>query len=45
MMKTPTDVTFTLSAIGDIMCHNTQYNDAYNSDTNTYDFSYVFDRY
>ena len=39
----PTDVTFTLSAIGDIMCHNTQYNDAYNSDTNTYDFSYVFD--
>ena len=39
----PTDVTFTLSAIGDIMCHNTQYNDAYNEDTNTYDFSYVFD--
>ncbi len=39
----PTDVTFTLSAIGDIMCHNTQYNDAYNSDTDSYDFSYVFD--
>lgn len=39
----PTDVTFTLSAIGDIMCHNTQYNDAYNEDTDTYDFSYVFD--
>ena len=39
----PVDVTFTLSAIGDIMCHNTQYNDAYNSETGTYDFSYVFD--
>ena len=39
----PTDVTFTLTAIGDIMCHNTQYNDAYNKDTDTYDFSYVFD--
>ena len=39
----PTDITFTLSAIGDIMCHNTQYNDAYNSQTDTYDFSYVFD--
>lgn len=38
-----TDVTFTLSAIGDIMCHNTQYIDAYNSKTNTYDFSYVFE--
>ena len=41
--ETPTDVTFTLSAIGDIMCHNTQYNDAYNEDTNSYDFSYVFE--
>ena len=39
----PTDVTFTLSAIGDIMCHNTQYIDAYNEDSDTYDFSYVFD--
>ncbi len=37
------DVTFTLTAIGDVMCHNTQYNDAYNSETDTYDFSYVFD--
>ena len=25
------------------MCHNTQYMDAYDSDTGTYDFSYVFD--
>lgn len=38
-----TDATFTLCAIGDVMCHNTQYWDAYNKDTNTYDFSYVFD--
>ncbi len=39
----PIDVTFTLSAIGDIMCHNTQYIDAYNQDTDNYDFSYVFE--
>lgn len=38
-----TDTTFTLSAIGDVMCHNTQYKDAYDSSTDTYDFSYVFD--
>ena len=38
-----TDVTFTLGAIGDVLCHNTQYWDAYNSETGEYDFSYVFD--
>ena len=38
-----TDITFTMSAIGDIMCHNTQYFDAYNKENNTYDFSYVFE--
>lgn len=32
-----------ISVIGDIMCHNTQYMDAYDSSTQTYDFSYVFD--
>ena len=37
------DISFTLAAIGDIMCHNTQYIDAYNEDTDTYDFSYVFE--
>ena len=37
------DISFTLAAIGDIMCHNTQYIDAYNKDTDTYDFSYVFE--
>lgn len=36
------DQHFTMSVIGDIMCHNTQYKDAYTS-TGTYDFSYVFD--
>ena len=30
------DVTFTLTAIGDIMCHNTQYWDAYQKETDTY---------
>lgn len=36
------DISFNMSVIGDIMCHNTQYTDAYNSNTDTYDFSYVF---
>ena len=40
-VKGPT--TFTLAALGDVMCHNTQYFDAYNSSTGEYDFSYVFD--
>lgn len=31
-----------MSVIGDIMCHNSQYQDAYISSTGTYDFSYVF---
>ena len=35
-------ITFTLTAIGDVMCHNTQYWDAYQKETNIYDFSYVF---
>lgn len=36
-------ITFSLAAIGDVMCHNTQYMDAYVSSTDSYDFSYVFD--
>ena len=36
------DITFTMTAIGDVMCHNTQYWDAYQKETDTYDFSYVF---
>ena len=35
------DKSLTMSVIGDIMCHNTQYKDAYTS-TGSYDFSYVF---
>lgn len=41
--NTNEDTTFHLTAIGDIMCHNTQYMDAYNADTGKYDFSYVFE--
>lgn len=37
------DQHFSMSVIGDIMCHNTQYKDAYVSSTGTYDFSYVFE--
>lgn len=37
------DININMTAIGDIMCHNTQYNDAYNSNTGQYDFSYVFE--
>lgn len=37
------DQHITMSVIGDIMCHNSQYKDAYNASTKTYDFSYVFE--
>ncbi len=36
-------INFTLTAIGDTLCHNTQYWDAYNSETKEYDFSYVYE--
>ena len=36
-------INFTMTAIGDTLCHNTQYWDAYNSITKQYDFSYVYD--
>ena len=38
----PKDITIKMTAVGDIMCHNSQYIDAYNSKTDEYDFSYVF---
>lgn len=38
----PKNTTITMSVVGDIMCHDTQYKDAYNSTTKEYDFSYVF---
>lgn len=37
------DTTINMSIIGDIMCHNTQYMDAYSESTKSYDFSYVFE--
>ena len=37
------DTTINMAFTGDIMCHNTIYKDAYNSSTNEYDFSYIFD--
>lgn len=35
------DINIKMTVIGDIMCHNSQYKDAYNG--STYDFSYMFD--
>jgi len=37
------DTYLSMSVIGDIMCHNSQYKDAYVASTGTYDFSYVFE--
>lgn len=39
----PTDTTINMAFTGDIMCHNTIYNDAFDSATETYDFSYIFE--
>ncbi len=36
-------ITFKLTSLGDTLCHNTQYWDAYNSTTKEYDFSYVYE--
>ena len=40
-IETLPDITMSMAVIGDIMCHNTQYKDAYSN--GKYDFSYVFD--
>lgn len=40
ILQTPEDKSFSMSVIGDIMCHNTQFKDAYSN--GIYDFSYVF---
>ena len=37
------DINFSMAITGDIMCHNTMYQDAYDSSTKSYDFSYYFD--
>lgn len=36
-------ITFTMTDLGDSLCHNTQYWDAYNKETDEYDFSYVYE--
>ena len=38
----PEDINITMSVIGDIMCHDSQYKDAYVRASDSYDFSYVF---
>lgn len=38
----PKDVTINMAVIGDIMCHSTNFADAYDKEKDTYDFSYVF---
>lgn len=41
--KENSPITFTMTALGDSLCHNTQYWDAYNKETGEYDFSYVYE--
>ena len=38
----PEDITIDFVAIGDVMCHNTNYQTAYNSTTKSYDFTPAF---
>lgn len=40
---TPKSTTINMALTGDIMCHNTIYNDALDKSTNNYDFSYIFE--
>ena len=41
-LEQPKDITISISVVGDIMCHDTQYLDAYNSSTGLYDFTHTF---
>ena len=41
--KKDEDTSFVLSGLGDILCSKSQSNDAFNKDSNSYDFSYVFE--
>lgn len=36
------DITINMAVIGDVMCHTTNFNDAYDEQNDTYDFSGVF---
>lgn len=42
-VETKKDITINMAFTGDIMCHNTIYNDAFDKSNQTYDFSYIFD--
>lgn len=41
-VKKPDDTVINLVAIGDVMCHTTNFNAAYNNETKEYDFTSVF---
>lgn len=36
------DITINMTVTGDVLCHNTNFFDAYNASTDSYDFSYTF---
>lgn len=40
--ETTKDITVNMAVVGDIMCHTSNFQDAYNSENDTYDFSHVF---
>lgn len=37
------DITISMTVAGDVLCHNTNFFDAYNASTDSYDFSYSFE--
>lgn len=37
------DITINMTVTGDVLCHNTNFFDAYNASTDSYDFSYTFE--
>ena len=39
----PDDITIHMTVGGDVLCHNTNFWDAYDASTGTYDFSYSFE--
>ena len=41
--KKDEDTSFVLSGLGDVFCSKSQYDDAFNKDSNSYDFSYLFE--
>ena len=36
----PDDISINMTVTGDVLCHNTNFWDAYNASTDSYDFSY-----